>query len=579
MKDANDLVSLCLAKALVRQLVESGVTHLVASPGYRNSPLLLAAHKEKELKVITAVDERGAAFCALGMAKALGRPAAVICTSGTAVANYFPAVMEAGEAGVPLVVITADRPLELIGTGANQCTDQIKVFGNHVRHFAEVNAPTESFPGEEHARYAVGRAVARALEPSPGPVHLNVRFREPFLPDSASQENITPAPRAAHAHWKFMSAASGPSKEQWDALELLFSAAQRPAMILGATSFPLAFLKKIAHFSKKSGIPVLAESASGLAYCGEEVPFLCPRPELILGAMADGKLEAPDLLFRIGPPLTGRGLGRLLKSYSIPQVALDQWGYFQEPHLYPSILMEGGMDGWLDAFGRSNIQILDGAWRRRLLEAEQGIESRLQAALSDSTLTEWLFHRQLQDKLLDDSLLFLGNSMPIRDFNSAFPLHPQSPKRLRVLSNRGLSGIDGLIASAAGAALVHGKQAHVVLGDLSTLHDVSSLSLLSSLRDTLQLTLWVMNNDGGEIFRMVQTARAGGDPHWFTTPVPYDLSALAKAFYLSYGILRSRNDLEETPPDAVNGPGVRIIEVLVDREPSLALRQNFRPFA
>jgi 2-succinyl-5-enolpyruvyl-6-hydroxy-3-cyclohexene-1-carboxylate synthase len=573
MKEA--LVSLSLAKALVRQLVMSGVTHLVVSPGYRNSPLLLAAHREKELTVTTAVDERGAAFAALGIAKLNGAPAAVMCTSGTAVANYFPAVMEAGEAGVPLVVITADRPLELIGTGANQCTDQIKVFGNHVRHYAEINAPTESFPGEEHARYATGRAVARSLEPSPGPVHLNVRFREPFLPDAASQENLELKERGPHENWKFISAASGPSKEQWDALELLFSTANRPVILVGATSFNPATLRKIARFSKGSGIPVLAENASGLRFCGEELPHLCPNPDLILGAMADGTVEAPDLLFRIGPPLTGRGLGRLLKTKAIPQVALDQWGYFQEPHLYPSILMEGGVDGWLDAFVRSHIQILDGAWRRRLLEAEEKIETKLQSHFAEGIFTEWLFHRTLEEKLTPDSLVFLGNSMPIRDFNSAFP---KSAKPLRVLSNRGLSGIDGLIATAAGASLAHGKQTHVVLGDLSTLHDLSSLSLLSSLRDTLHLTLWVMNNDGGEIFRMVQTAKAGGDPTWFTTPVPYEISALAKAFYLSYGIVRSRKELEETPPDAVNGPGVRIIEVLVDREPSLALRQNFRPF-
>lgn len=574
MKEGNDLVSLNLAKILIRQLVESGVSHLVVSPGYRNSPLLLAAHRERDLTLVTAVDERGAAFCALGMAKASGAPAAVLCTSGTAVANYFPAVMEANEAGVPLVVITADRPLELIGTGANQCTDQIKVFGSHVRHFAEIACPDTSFPGDDHARYATGRAVARAMAPSPGPVHLNVRFREPFLPNSAAQENLPPTVKPK-AHWKFLSSATGPSKEQWDALELLFGSAERPAMILGATSYAPALLKKIAAFSKKSGIPVLAEAASGLAYCGEETPFLLPRPEMLLGAMADGKIEAPDLLFRIGPPLTGRGLGRLLANYPIPQVVLDQWGFFQEPHLHPSILVEGGLEGWLDAFARSNIQILDGAWRRRLIEAEERVEAVLADHLNNNTLSEWAFHRSLEGKLLDETLLFLGNSMPIRDFNSAFP---RSGKKLRVLSNRGLSGIDGLIASAAGAALASGLETHVILGDLSTLHDLSSFSLLATQKEKLHLTLWVMNNGGGEIFRMVQTAKAGGDPEWFTTPMPFDLASLAKAFHLSYGSVRSSAELGDLPPDAVNGSGVRIVEVLVDREPSLALRQNFRPF-
>lgn len=574
MKEGNDHVSLMLAKLLVRQLVDSGVSHLVVSPGYRNSPLLLAAHREKGLRVTTAVDERGAAFFALGIAKASGQPAAILCTSGTAVANYFPAVMEASEAQVPLVVITADRPLELIGTGANQCTDQIKVFGSHVRAFTEINCPDLSFPGEEQARYATGRAVARAQEPNPGPVHLNVRFREPFLPTALEQENLPELP-PSKGHWKFISSASGPGKEQWEAVELLIGNANRPAIVVGATALSQSTLKKIISFSKSSGFPVFAEAASGLSFLGEEAPYVLSRAEQVLSAIADEKIDCPDLLIRIGAPLTDRAYGRLIAKHAPVQVVFDQWGNFREPFAHPSVLIEGGLDGWLDALNRSHLQILDGPWRRSLLDANEKVESAVTNHLGDTQLTEWFFHRALEEKLLDDSVIFLGNSMPIRDFNSAFPA---SKKKLRVLSNRGLSGIDGLIASAAGAAFASQKDLHVILGDLSTLHDLSSFSLLSSLKEKIRLTLWVMNNNGGEIFRMVQTAKAGGDPTWFTTPFPYDLASITKGFHLSYGRVFSLASLGDLSPEGVNGFGARVVEVMVEQSASLDQRKKFRPF-
>lgn len=567
MTASNEQLSFRLARAMIGQLVASGVRCLVVSPGYRNSPLLLAAHREEGLRVFTAVDERAGAFCALGIAKATGTPAAVLCTSGTAVANYFPAVMEAHHSQVPLVVITADRPVELVGTGANQCTDQTKIFGAHVRSSAEISCAEAGRSFVEHARYVTGRSVNHCLAPAPGPVHLNVRFREPFL----LQTGAAPTePEVEPTRWKFIPSASGPSLEQWEAVRELLRSSHRPLFVVGAAGYSATTLASIHEVSDKLGVPLLAEAASGMGFGGVPSPHLCLRMEEALASMVAGELPRPDLVIRFGPPVTGKGLGRLLAAEPIPQVIFDAWGEAREPHLHPSIFVEGGLEGWLAAMLRSEITYADDSLRSALREFELAHERRLDNHLAAGPLTEWKFHRELVSRLGQDFVLFLGNSMPIRDANSVLPRHIH---RGHVLANRGLSGIDGLLASAVGAALATGRETHLVIGDLSFLHDLSSLSLLQAYRAQLRLTVWVMNNGGGEIFRIVPTKNAPGEADWFTTPQPYDLASLAKAFQLPVGVVRSAADWREFGRQEVAGTGVRLVEVQVDPAANLAVRR------
>lgn len=573
MKESNDKISFRMAIAIMEQLVESGVKAIVASPGYRNSPLLLAAHQNPDLEVVSVVDERGAGFLALGMAKA-GKPVALVCTSGTAVANYFPAVMEAFHSHLPLLLLTADRPVELVGTGANQCTDQTKIFASHTRFFVELSCPDASFDTDNHARYAVGKAVALSLQPIPGPVHLNIRFREPFLPDAQTAEIVAKEKVAPKAKWAFLPSASGPSKEQWDAIESTMSSAKRPLILLGAAGFSDSLLSSIFSLSEKTGIPIAAENASGLPLrSGRYGGYITHHLEPILSAMGLGKLEAPDLIIRMGPPLTGKGLGQLFQSQPIPQIIFDQWGEAREPHLHPSVFLQGGIEGWVATILRSTLKPSDESWRSALLEYSEKMESKIASYLEKGALTEWHFHRGLEKKIGESSTIFLGNSMPIRDFNRVFP---PSRKQLSVFTNRGLSGIDGLIATAVGVALSCKRETHAVLGDLSTLHDLPSLSLLASFREKINLTIWVMNNGGGEIFKIVPTAKASSKIEMFTTPRAFDLAALAKAFQIPFARIGTRQEWDELDPSACAGPGARFIEIIADRETNTSIRQEFR---
>ncbi len=561
------------ALACLTQLARSGVRAVVASPGFRNSPLVLAAHKTPGLEVLTAVDERGAGFLALGLARAQRAPVALLCTSGTAVGNYLPAVMEANHSQVSLILITGDRPQELVGSGANQCTDQAKIFGSHVRLFLDTAPPSGAAHEQNYAGYLIGKAVSRALQPVPGPVHMNLRFREPFLP-TAGECALLEA-REPPRPWSFLGAASSPADEQALAVGSMIRAAKRPLLVLGSGSYGQKLLGRLAELSARTGIPVLAEAASGLAFCeNTRKQKLLHRAEAILEAMAGGKLPPPDLFIRIGPPLLGRAYPKLLERSDLPQLIFEDWGETREPGFHPSVIVEGNIEDWLDSSVAWNETSAETAWVESLLAFDAKQEAKIDGhLLGTSYFTEWHFHRFFERQIGRGANLFLGNSMPIRDFNSVFP---RTAKRMRVFSNRGLSGIDGLVATATGLALGSSRETHALLGDLSTLHDLPSFALVSALRERINLTIWVMNNGGGEIFRMVQTAQASGGANWFTTPQEFDLSALAKSFRISFTRIHDLASLEAIAAETFSEKGARLIEVMVTGEENIRIRKTFR---
>jgi len=572
MPENNGSASYAFSLGCLAQLASSGVKTVIASPGFRNSPLLLAAHRTHGIDVVTAVDERGAAFLAIGIARAQRLPVALLCTSGTAVGNYLPAVMEANHAQVPLILLTADRPQELVGTGANQCTDQTKIFGPHVRAFYDSAPPSGALHEENQAGYLMGKAVSQSLKPVPGPVHVNLRFREPFLPspDDCSRLESREKPRP----WSFYASTSGPGEDQAFAINSMVRTAKRPMFVLGPGCYGQKLLGRLTELSARTGIPIVAEPASGIAFCENGAKSsLVHRAEACLSAMARGALPTPDLFIRFGGPLTGRVFPKLLSSSNIPQLVFEEWGEAREPGFHPSILVEGNIEAWLGEAAVWSEASAEHAWVETLLDFDAREEKRVERHIKENPFfTEWHFQRALSGRMGRGSNLFLGNSMPIRDFNSVFPL---SAPRIRVLSNRGLSGIDGLIATATGVAYGSGRETHAVIGDLSTLHDLPSFALAASLRNRLNLTLWIMNNHGGEIFRIVQTARSGAPPEWFTTPQEYDLSALAKSFRISFLRVHDLASLEALGPEVFSEGGVRIIEVMATGEENLKIRKSF----
>jgi 2-succinyl-5-enolpyruvyl-6-hydroxy-3-cyclohexene-1-carboxylate synthase len=574
--------STAFATVLVDELVRCGLREAVIAPGSRSAPLAMALHAAATdragggLRLHVRVDERSAGFLALGLAKAGGAPVAVVCTSGTAAAHFHAAVIEADEAAVPLIVLTADRPPELRGTGANQTIDQIKLYGSAVRWFCEAGVP-EDRPGQVgYWRSLASRAWSASAGngvASAGPVHLNLPLREPLVPDRADSGWHEPLEgRPGGAPWTRVASAGpvppGGTPGGWPALDLDWT--ERGVVVCGdGTADPQA----LAELAAAAGWPLLAEPSSGARhgaaalgcyqYLLDSADFLAAhRPDLIISAGRPGLSRGQLALLRGGLAGTGTGTG------AVRHVVIGQpGGRWSDParsatDVAGGVRLAGSPPAAGSGPGRSG-------WLESWLAANAAAQAAADVVLTgDGGLSEPLLARELAAALPAGALLWVASSMPARDLD-----RQMAPRAgLRVLASRGASGIDGLVSSAVGAALAHqaagGGTAVAVLGDLALLHDAPGL-MLGPLEPRPDLCLIVVNNDGGGIFSgLEQAAFPDSFERVFGTPHGTDFSQLAGAAGLPYARIGDAAGLA----DAVAGRGFRLVEVRTDRAGQAALR-------
>jgi 2-succinyl-5-enolpyruvyl-6-hydroxy-3-cyclohexene-1-carboxylate synthase len=554
------------------ELIRCGLREVVLAPGSRSTPLAMAffeAAQQRRVRLHVRIDERSASFTALGLAKASRRPVAVLCTSGTAAANFHPAVIEAGESAVPLLVLTADRPPELRGIGANQAIDQIKLYGGAVRWFCEAGLP-EARPGMAgYWRSLACQAWAHAVGSTgslAGPVHLNLPFREPLVPADTSGEEW-PEPldgRPGGQPWTRFHDRGVPGGE----LELPWT--ERGVVICGDGDYDALALVELAE---QAGWPVLAEPSSGArrgpnALSAYQYLLATPefvqahRPALVVSAGRPG-LSRAQLAFLGADP--GAGSARR-------QVVVAQGpGHWADPQRaatdVASALRLTGTPSSQDSRDARDRPWLD-AWRRADDAARRAVDAVLD---DDENLTEPRLARDLASALPDGALLWSGSSQPVRDIDLG--LSPRAD--LRVLASRGTSGIDGTTSSAIGAALAHGGPAFALIGDLAFLHDAAGLALGPD-EPRPDLCLVVVNNDGGGIFSTLeQAAFPGSFERLFGTPHGTELHHLAAAFGLPYQRLEQPGDLTK----ALQGTGLRIVEAQTGRAAGAELRARLRSVA
>jgi len=557
------------AATLVDELARCGLAEAVLAPGSRSAPLAMAlwdrAARGAGLRLHVRVDERSASFLALGLAKASRRPVALVCTSGTAAAHFHGAVIEAGEAGVPLLVLTADRPPELRGTGANQSIDQVKLYGDAVRWFCEAGVP-EARPGMNgYWRSLACRAWAAAAGADggfPGPVHLNLPLREPLVPgvpDAAGEEpGGWPEPldgRPGGAPWTSFPGAAR------DAAAVDLPWAERGVIVCGdGCGDPAALLR----LAEQAGWPVLAEPSSGARtgpMCLAAYQYLLDSPAFMAG-------HRPDVIVSAGRPGLSRAqLGYLKQAGPVRHVVVAQGpgGHWADParsatDVVPAVRLAGrprGGTGWL------------ASWRA----ADAAAGAVAKAILDDGdTLSEPRLARDLAAALPDGALLWAASSLPVRDLDQQ--MAPRAG--LTVLASRGASGIDGMISAAAGAALAHqragGGPAAALVGDLAFLHDAPGL-FTGPAEPRPDLVLVVANNDGGGIFSLLEQGEYGGPfERVFGTPHGAGLGALAAAAGLPAVTVERACDL----PGALRGAGIRVVEVPTSRAAGAELRRELR---
>jgi 2-succinyl-5-enolpyruvyl-6-hydroxy-3-cyclohexene-1-carboxylate synthase len=561
-----------LASALVEELARCGVRHAALSPGSRSTPLAVALYRQPAIDLTVLVDERCAGFFALGAAQATQTPAAVLCTSGTAAANLHPAVCEADESGIPLVVLTSDRPPELRGIGAGQTIDQIKLYGSAVRWFCEVGTHEADDEGLLHYRATACRAFAAARgEPRPGPVHLNLAWREPLAPTPEQGAVTAETALALEGRGERpLTAVTGgaPSAEEAliDELADRIEAAPRGIILAGRQTDP-SLRDPIAALARASGYPILAEPTSQLRWGRHD------RSRIVTAydAVARGKLErlAPQLAIRFGEMPTSKALRLWLHELGeLRQVVVDPaFGWYEPSRTAETYVRadpayvargmtdrlqvtrdEGWLDGWLAADGSARRANLDGIASLGEL-SEPGVQIALTGALADG------------------DLVYAASSMPIRDQESFLP---PGDADVLFLANRGANGIDGLVSSAGGAAAASRRRTWLLLGDLALFHDMNGLAAVSELASTLRIV--VIDNGGGGIFHFLPQTDSLPEAEFevlLGTPSGIEIARIAALYGLSHRRVASPVELE----DALAGEAT-IVEVPVDRRRNLAIHRE-----
>jgi 2-succinyl-5-enolpyruvyl-6-hydroxy-3-cyclohexene-1-carboxylate synthase len=550
-----------LASAFVEELARGGLRHAVVSPGSRSTPLAVALWRQPGIEVTVIVDERSAAFFALGAAQASGEPVALLCTSGTALANYHPAVCEAGESAIPLVVLSADRPPELRGIGAGQTIDQVKIFGASVRWFCEAGTHDADDDGLLHYRSVACRALAAARgETRPGPVHLNLPWREPLAPvpvegavtatDPLALEGRDGRPLTAVTHIDLE-----PSAFLLDEIAGHVGDAISGVIVAGRQLDP-ELREPLAHLARVSGFPILAEPTSQLRCGPHDRSRVVAAYDLLLRDERFARSVVPDLVLRFGEMPASKPLRAWLAASGASEIAIDPYGGWNEPANRAAAILRADptelASGWaarLEKEPRGEPE----AW----LEAERAAQEALSAELGGSEISEPALHRTLGAAHRDGDLVYTASSMPIRDQEAFLPA---AGTDALFLSNRGANGIDGLISSGIGAAHASGRPATIVTGDLGLLHDLGGLAALRDV--SVPVRIVVIDNGGGAIFHFLPQEEALASEEFeelLGTPRGVDTAKAAALFDLPHRHLEELAEL----PEALAGTG--LIEVRTDR--------------
>ncbi len=549
---------------LVDEWVRAGVTDAVVAPGSRSTPLVLALHAHPAIAVHVHLDERAAAFTALGLGLASGRPAVVVTTSGTAAAEVHPAVVEADLAGVPMLVATANRPPELHDVGAPQTVDQRHLFGRAVRWFAEPGPPTADTVGTWRSLGA--RAVAAALDDpaGPGPVHLDLAFREPLVGAPAA----LPPGRADGAPWHTAGGSRvAVERSGTERLAALLDV-DRGVIVAGAgCGEPGAVLA----LAEATGWPVIADPRSG-----------CRLPDPRVITMADAVLRhepaaarlRPEAVLRLGEAPASKVLEGWLAEVAVPEVAVHGHGRWFDPGRRAAHVLHADPTAVCNALARLVRRTGNEAWAEAWTAADQVARLAVETVLvGHPEPTDPGVARAAVAALGEGGTLVVSSSMPVRDLE----WYGGPVPGVRVLANRGANGIDGVVSTGVGAALAARRASPtvVLVGDVALLHDANAL--LGLARRPVDCTIVVVDNDGGAIFSFLPQAQAL-DPvvfeELFGTPHGVDLAALAAVHAIPVTSPVGAVEVGPAIEDAVRAGGVRLVHVRTDRAATVAVHDE-----
>ena len=551
-------------RAFVDELVRCGLREACTSPGSRSTPLVLSLVRDERIRSTSHIDERCGGFFALGLAKAGGVPVALACTSGTAVANYAPAVIEAYEARVPLIVLTADRPPELRGVGAGQTIDQVKLYGSAAKWYQEVDDHPATPERIRWLRGLACRAFWTALEGRPGPVHLNFSLREPLvlgepLPPGEPGGGGRPGGRP----WvRRRTAPAAPDPALAGDLAREFERRPRALLVAGREERDPRLGAAVAAFAERAGLPLLAEPTSGARRGAAAVAHY----DALLRDPAFGAARRPELILRIGDLPTSKPLRQWLGGLGPEtlQLAFDPESAWQDPAGTAAELLAADARAVLEALPAERRA---GGWLDSWLEPDRAAAAAIAQVLDG--LSEPRVAAELGARLPAEATLVVASSMPIRDVETFFPARPDPP---RVLSNRGANGIDGTVSTAFGVAAAGGPVV-LLIGDVALAHDVGGL--LAARRLGLPLAIVLLDNGGGGIFDFLPVAGEGeAYERHVATPHGLDFAHAAALYGLAHEPVAGPAELRAALDRALAADRATLIHVRTDRAENVALHRR-----
>ncbi|HTA14988.1 MAG TPA: 2-succinyl-5-enolpyruvyl-6-hydroxy-3-cyclohexene-1-carboxylic-acid synthase [Solirubrobacteraceae bacterium] len=563
--------------AFVDELARCGLRDACTSPGSRSTPLVLALARDGRLRCHSHVDERCAGFFAVGLAKASALPVAVTCTSGTALAELLPAVVEAREARVPLIVLSADRPPELREVGAGQTIDQLEIFGGFAKWFFEVGTHELSAERTRWMRTLACRAFWTAVEGRPGVVHLNFPLREPLVCDQA------PAPagegRAAGVPFVSRTPQSCDSTAAARALRDLIGPARRCVLVAGRHERETPLGLAAAALCASAGWPLLADPMSGARRGDAAIAHY----DALLREPGFAAAHTPELVLRVGDLPVSKPLRTWLAGLTgVSQIVLDPEGSWQDPAsaVSSSIAAEpaatlASLRAMLEPSGTaepSGASEVDPDWLAGWRSADERAAEAILGVLAAGGLSEPSVAVELGVLMPEEATLFVASSMPVRDIETFWPARADPP---RVLCNRGANGIDGTVSSAFGAAAAERGPVVLLIGDVALAHDIGGL--LAAQRLQQKLTIVLLNNDGGGIFDFLPVSRspmALQDDHYthhIATPTGLDFARAAALYGLGHETVADVAGLRTALEQALASPRSAIVEVRTQREQNVEL--------
>lgn len=566
--------------ALVDEFYQLGVRHAVFSPGSRSTTMAMLFKEHEGFETYMNIDERSASFMALGIAKAHKEPTVLVCTSGSAVAHYLPAILEAQYSGVPLIVLSADRPHTLLHVGAPQTVDQQKVFGAAVNYYEELAVPQEDHY-YTYPRQVARKAYMKAMDTKKGPVHINVPLFEPLVPELSC--NHFEAGRSSFKVVKpnYSSVFGFDNRNNLTHINNVIDVANNNdstkeinnlleryerILILAGPQIDIDEAETIRSFGEALQAPILADPLSNVRGCGTSKVVISTYDALLAGQALWHELK-PDCVIQFGQIVVSKRVQQMIASWTdVEYIEVNPTMDSMNPTGKTTMHVQASIDVFTYLYGKNNnSDTYLNIWRR----LDQAGKKQLSLASDEPHCFEGRTIRELQKQIPEDGQIFVANSMTIRDFDY-FWFSGESKAVL--YGNRGVNGIDGTISTALGLA-VNGRPTYLVTGDLSLFHDLNGLAVAKT--HNLNLTIILHNNDGGGIFEYLPQKGTKHFDYLFSTSQGLDYSGAAKLYGCGYTKISSPNELSSVLANVSQETGVHIIEIPTNREYSRELHKKY----